>query len=377
MKLTEAVKGLAEKEALASKLAREREDAIRREQIAELRRLTKAENHRQDALRVIRDMAAMAEPPKLSPAPKAPKNAPHHVTALCTSDWQLGQRSALGASGGLYEQSTEITKRQIRRMWELVEIRHRIEATGKHIDEFVIFDLGDLVEGDQMRVSQAAEIDAPVTQQALDVLDLEAWLLNQALALFPRVRLLKVGGNHDRTSSKPGNAGLGELGYTDTYSWLVGAFLQRMFERSIDSGRLEIVNHESFFGTAIVADMRCVYEHGASFKTSVGSYGGVPFYPIANAARGYKEMLDGADLVLFGHHHKAMVLPMNGGWGWQVVNGALPPSSSWIQAGFKGYGRPTQIMLDLHREIGLTQWAALYLEQPEHGRPGQYWKGRK
>jgi hypothetical protein len=150
--------------------------------------------------------------------------------------------------------------------------------------------------------------------------------------------------------------------------------MRRMFERSIDSGRLELVNHDSFYGTAYIANLRCVYEHGSSFKTSTGSYGGVPFYPIANAARGYKEMLDGADLVLFAHHHKAMVLPMNGGWGWQICNGALPPSSSWIQSNFKGYGRPQQWMLDLHHEKGVTGWHPIYLEQPEHIRPGHYWK---
>jgi hypothetical protein len=367
----------AEKGRITERLVREREDAKRKADIAELRRLVKAENHRQDALKIIRDMAAMVEPPKMRAVAKPPKGAPLHVKGLVTSDWQMGQLSKLGASGGMYEQTSAITNRQLRQMWATLEWRHRIMAHGKRFEEFVLFDLGDLLEGDQMRVSQASEIDALVTKQALDVLDMEAWLIKQSLQLFPKVRVLKVGGNHDRTSSKPGNAGLGELGFTDTYSWLIGEFLKRMFERSIDQGRLEIVNHESFFGTAYVAGLRCVYEHGASFKTSTGSYGGVPFYPIANAARGYKEMLDGADIVLMGHHHKGMVLPMNGGWGWQIVNGALPPSSSWIQAGFKGYGRPVQVELEFHENKGLTDWAPIYLEQPEHGRPGQYWAKQK
>lgn len=362
---------------LKEKLTRHKEDAERRESIVEMKKLLSAEGHRQQALSIIKDMAARVEPPKYHPVMKSPKKAPRHTSALVTSDWQLGQAVQFGASGGLYTQTTAITKRQIHAMWDRFMLRHRIEATAKQFDEFVLWDLGDLLEGDQMRVSQAAEVDALVTQQAIDVLDLEAWLLTRALEVFPKVRLLKVGGNHDRVSSKPGNAGLGELGFTDTFSWLIGAFLQRMFERSIDQKRLHIENHESFFGTARVAGLRCVYEHGSSFKTSTGSYGGVPFYPIANAARGYKEMLDGADVILMGHHHKAMVLPMNGGWGWQVLNGALPPSSSWIQSGFKGYGRPTQIALDFHEDIGLTQWAPLYLEMPEHGRPGNFWKAKE
>lgn len=368
---------IAEKESeasLAGRLAKAKDDAARRAQITELKGLLKAENHRQSALRLIRDMSAQVEPVRFNPICKLSSRAPLHTSALVISDWQMGQWSKLGASGGIYTQTTAITKRQVKMLWERFMLRHRIEAKAKRFHEFVLWNLGDMIEGDQMRVSQAAEVDTPVTQQTLDCLDLEAWLIREALSVFPRVRVLRVGGNHDRTSQKPGNAGLGELGYTDTFSWLIGEFLRRMFERDINKSRLTLVNHESFFGTAVVAGLRCVYEHGASFKTSTGSYGGVPFYPIANAARGYKEMLDGADVILMGHHHRAMVLPMNGGWGWQILNGALPPSSSWIQSGFKSYGRPSQTMLDFHEDVGLTSWAPIYLEQPEHNKPGNYWK---
>ena len=362
---------------LGQRLARDKEDARRRSDISELRRLLSAENHRQDALRIVRDVAMMIEPPKHQPSVQAPKRAPRHVAGLVTSDWQMGQHSKLGASGGMYTQTTAITKRQIHQMWERFLDCHRIDSAAKQYKEFNLFNLGDLCEGDQMRVSQASEIDSLVTKQALDVLDMEAWLLIKALEEFETVIDRRVGGNHDRISSKPGNAGLGELGFTDTFSWLIGEFLKRMFERSIDQGRLQIINHESFYGTGEVAGLRCVYEHGASFKTSTGSYGGVPFYPIANAARAYKEMLDGADVVLMGHHHKAMILPMNGGWGWQIVNGALPPSSSWIQSGFKGYGRPQQWMLEFHERIGISGFRPIFLEQPEHMKPGQYWSKQK
>lgn len=360
-----------EGQALSDKLARERADALRREQAAELRRLTSAENHRQDALRVIRDMAALVEPPKLE-RPRPPKKAPRHTWAPVLSDWQLGQYTKMEATGGMFEQTSAVTKAQVRDLWKVLTHLYEIERHGKDIQELVIFSLGDLLENDQMRVSQAAHVDSLVTRQAIDVTDLLSWFLQQATALFPKVRLLHVGGNHERTSPKAGNAGLGELGYTDTYSWLIGEFLRRMFERSIDAGRLEIVNHESFFGTSIVANQRCVYEHGASFKASTGSYGGISYYSIANAAAGYQRMLDGADLVLMGHHHTAMVLPM--GNGWQVVNGALPPSSDYGQSKFKSVRRPVQVLLDLHHEQGLVNWKPVYLDTPNMVKPGEHWK---
>jgi predicted phosphodiesterase len=369
----------AKKEAdLADRLERERADALRRRDAAELKKLVSAENHRQDVLRLVKDFVVMAEPPKYTPPSKTgTKRLPHHTWGALLSDWQMGQLNTNQGTGGLFEQTTAITKEQVRLYWSLIEQQHRIQNSGKVVDELVYFSLGDLVENDQMRASQAGEIDTLVTQQAVDALDLEAWLLTQALATFPKVRMLHVGGNHDRTSPKAGSAGLGELGFTDTYSWLIGAVLQRMFERAIDSGRLEIVNHESFFGTAIVAGQRCVYEHGASFKASTGSYGGVSYYSIASAAAKYQAMLDGADMVLMGHHHRAMVLPMNGGFGWQIMNGALPPSSSFIQSNFKSVGRPTQILLDLHADRGLVGWSPLYLDTKHQLRPGQFWRGVK
>lgn len=359
-------------DALQARLNRQREDAQRHEELKELKRLVSIENHRQDALRAIRGMAPMLEPPKLQDAPIGLGKMPHHTWAPIVSDWQLGQKDTMEGTGRLFEQSSEITKGQVHEMWNRVALQHDIQSRAKVVDELVIFSLGDLMEGDQMRVSQAAHVDSLATKQALDVTDLEAWILNQALARFPKVRLLHVGGNHDRTSAKGGYAGLGELGYTDTYSWLTAEFLRRMFERAIDSGRLEIENYESFFGAAYVAGQRCVFEHGASFRASTGSYGGVSYYSIANAAAGYQKMLDGADLVIMGHHHVPMVLPA-GGWAWQIMNGALPPSSAFVQSNFKGYRRPSQIMLDLHPDLGLVGWHPMYLETKHTLRPGEFW----
>lgn len=358
---------------IQAKLDSARDDAERRHDITELKRLLSAESHRQDALAVIAEAVPLVNVPKLRPFKKTLReSAPAHTWGLVISDWQLGQKTSFADTGHLFEQTSEITKTQVRALWDLVAYLHTIYVSSLKIEELVIFSLGDLVEGDSMRVSQAAMVDSLVTKQAMEVFDLEAELIYNALALFPKVRVLHVGGNHDRLGGKGGQAGLGELGYTDTFAWVIGGMLQRMFKPAIEEGRLEIVNHESFFGTAIVAGQRCVYEHGASFRSSTGSYGGVSYYSIANAAAGYQRMLDGADLVLMGHHHKAMLLPM--GRGWQVMNGCLPPSSQFIQSNFKGIVRPTQVLLDIHHEHGLVGFKPLYIESPNMIKPGKFWE---
>jgi predicted phosphodiesterase len=349
-------------------LVRERESALRRQEIAEWKRLLSAKQRRDDYLRVIADHAPLLGVPKLAKASPIHVADPH-TWVLVLSDIHVGQRTRVEATGGIYEQSTEITWMQFKILWDkLVELY----SYNPDITELVILKLGDVVEGDGMRVSQAHGIDSLVTQQTIDATDMLSWLYQQAMTLWP-VKVYSVGGNHDRTSQKAGNAGLGENGYIDTFSWLQDAFLERLFTKSIVDGRISLTNHDSFYGAAKIAGQRFVYEHGASFRTGSGSYGGVSWYPISAAARSYMEMVDGADIVAFGHYHNSAVLPIKGGWGWQVLNGAFPPSTEWVQSSFKKVGRPSQTLLKMHPRTGLVSWQPIYLETDHMIKPGDFW----
>lgn len=374
-KLTKQLEQLqtAESRKLEARIAQERDDALRRAEIKELKTLLSAEVIKQDMLSVIAQHAPMLTPPTLELIDTSSHGRPRHTWVLLLSDLQYGQKTALEASGYVFEQSSEVAREQFALLRKKLEAILARESVGKDIDELVILDLGDNHEGDSMRVSQAMKVDCPVTVQCIETTDLIAELVTWALIRFKRVRYLKVGGNHDRISSKPGTAGLGELSMVDTFAWLQGEFLRRLFKQSIEDGRLDLVNHESWFGAAIIAGQRFVYEHGASFRASTGSYGGVSYYSIANAAAGYMRMLDGADIVCFGHFHQPMRLPMRGGWGWHIVNGAFPPSTEFVQSNFKGFGRPCQILLDFHDDYGLVADHPLYLDTSSMLQPGQFW----
>ena len=374
-KLTKQLEQLktAEARKLEDKIAQERDDAIRRAEIKELKTLLSAEALRQDMLTVIAQHAPMLTPPKLELISTGSPGRPRHTWVLLLSDLQYGQKTALEASGYVFEQSSAVAREQFALLRKKLEHILARESLAKDVDELVILDLGDNHEGDSMRVSQAMKVDSPVTVQCIETTDLIAELVTWALIRFKKVRYLKVGGNHDRVSSKPGTAGLGELSMVDTFAWLQGEFLRRLFGHAIADGRLNLVNHESWFGATEIAGQRFVYEHGASFRASTGSYGGISYYSIANAAAGYMRMLDGADIVCFGHFHQPMRLPLRGGWGWHIVNGAFPPSTEFVQSNFKGFGRPCQILLDFHVDYGLVADHPLYLETASMLQPGQFW----
>lgn len=358
----------------AQRLMREREKAERKADIKELNRLLSAQQVKEDLLQAITDHAPLLSVPPLDIGALDRKGRPKHTWALIMSDAQLGQKTTLQATGEIFEQSTEITTLQMKMLWRKIDELLWIARKAYDVDEFVLYDLGDQVEGDSMRASQAAKTDLPVTRQAVVFTDLQNEFIQNALNRFKKVRVHKVGGNHDRISSRPGLAGLGELDYVDTFSWICGAFQQRMFSKAIDEGRLEFHNYESFFGADLLCGKRVVFEHGASFKASSGSYAGISFYGIMNAARGYMEMLSGADMVLMGHFHKFMHLPLSNGWGDLIVNGAFPPSTEFVQSSFKAFGRPSQTLLEMHDEQGLVGVRRIYIETPNMLKPGQFWE---
>lgn len=341
--------------------------------LAEMRKRQTVETVRERYMKLVAEHLKALPPPKLKIDPPQRERA-DHTWVLVLSDWHVGQRTSLAETGGLFEQSTEITRIQIHDLCSTLVNMHKTWSTSVNVTEIVLLVLGDLVEGDDMRPSQHQGIDRLVIQQTLEAGDLLYAVTEQAMKLAPKVRVRIVGGNHDRTSRKPGYGGLGELGYLDTYAYLIGMMLKQRLSQAEETGRVDVRNSETFFDGDIICGQRVIYEHGASFRTGQGSYGGISYYPIANAARRYKEMLDGADLMVMGHFHQANLLNM--GRGFQVMNGALPASTQYVQSSFKAVSRPVQVLLDLQDKYGLVGFIPIYLEHAGIAEVGHYWKSR-
>jgi predicted phosphodiesterase len=339
---------------------------------SELKRLTRAYDAAETYRKTIKDAVDAIETPALETPPMVSYDAPTHTWVLVLSDIHVGQKTTIESTGMMFEQNLERVREQFVTLQDAFDRLWAIDSRAKRIPRLHILLLGDLVEGDGMRPEQAIQIDLLVTKQTVEVASLLNGFITYALTRFEEVDVDNVGGNHDRTSQKPGLAGLGQLGFHDTYAWLAGEFIRAAHARAILQKRLKLTNWESSFGYKLIAGQRAIFEHGASFKTSTGSYGGVPYYPITNAADKYRQMLDGADLVVFGHHHIPAVLPM--GRGWQVLNGSFTPSTNYVQTSFKRVGIPTQMLLDLHPKYGMVQAKAIYLPHDGIVKPGEIWE---
>jgi hypothetical protein len=358
---------------MEEKIEAERE-RLKQQQLAKtLMELQRGEAKRQEYLSAIRETLEAWSPSEPIPVRELPGSV-EVEWAIALSDWQVGQSTPLQSTGGVYEQTTALTRLQIDTLYKAIKDIHfvEVERGRKRVRRIWLNFLGDLVDGDCLRPAHAAQVDRVVMKQVIEVFDLCALFIRYILSLPGVEQVIAdfVGGNHDRTSSRPGNASLGEVDYVDTYAWLIGSLLQRLFE---NDPRVEIKNWETFFGYRKFAGMRHVFEHGASFRTSGSSYGGVPWYPIVNAAKGLIQMLGGAEVVWFGHFHQPAILPL-GQDGWIIMNGSLTASSQFIQSSFKAVRQPLQWLVEFHEEHGVTQFLPLYANVGQVAPAGSVWR---
>lgn len=206
---------------ISEAITREQERQRNQEMVRELAALQRTEAKRQQYIQTIRESLDAYEPSQIIPAAPYDPGVVEHAWVLQFSDWHVGQSTPIESTGGVYQQNTMITKSQVDQLLGAIEAVHAVQSQGQLIKKLLVLFLGDLVDGDAMRASQARKIDMLVTQQTVEVFDLVGYTLRRLLLLpgMESIEVHFVGGNHDRTSSKPGLAGLGELDYcvtTDT-----------------------------------------------------------------------------------------------------------------------------------------------------------------
>ena len=368
--LGRAIGGAPEGTDLESTLRRQTERDQEQAHRSELKKLTAMEERIRRYEGVLEGALTAYEPtPLVFVTPKTREKLPQHELILCTGDWHTGAVSKIHETGGVYEQNVETTRQQVFQLWDRIVRLHAIQSSGIHFTKLHIIALGDLIDNDDMRPSQHRSVEDVMTVQTVQAFDLFSWLCRQALTLFPEVEVEVVGGNHDRTGRSKGNAGLGELDYADTMSWLIGEFTKRLFA---DEPRIKVRNWNTYFGYKHVANHRVVFEHGSSIKWAANSYGGVPWYGVSMLPVKYASMLGAPDLMIIGHGHRPAVLPFGVG-AWQILNGALPATSLYEQSSFKSVHRPLQWLLSVHEKHGLTGFTPIYLDVPGTLKPGEIW----
>lgn len=346
----------------------DRKTATVKAEITDLKRLMNERDSVEDMRAIVEGAITPFQPIPFKPL-KSDTKKTIHEWVLELSDWHIGQLTTLDETGGLFQTNTPIAIQQIQTLWNALSQILAVESHGIEVETLHILSLGDMVDGDLMRVSQTRKVDKVVAEQYPIVFGLMVGLIKAALTKIKNVNVHVVGGNHDRFG-KYGDAGMGELAYIDNWSYILGTALEAAF---MDEPRVEVTNHKSFFGTTIVAGHKFAFGHGSDVNWASNSYAGLPYYSLNVAAERMKAMVDGYDVLAMGHGHVAMELPV--GFDSRVVmNGSLPGSSTFVQSKYKSVRRPMQTLIQMHERIGFLGKSPIYLDHEGVRTAAEMWE---
>lgn len=341
--------------------------AERRAEMKELRTLRTASVAREQYTATIAEHLGSYTPTVYDPPEGLRDDHADHLWVLHLSDWHIGQQIEGSRTGGLYYHDLAVAQEQVAKLrqvlWEIMR------DGGRKVRKLLVIVNGDIVEGDDMRPSQHREIEMLVTEQTMEGFDLLRALLDSLRPMIEEeIVVSNVGGNHDRASRRPGNAGLAELGYVDSYAWLIGAMLQRWYA---NDPTITVHNWETFFGRLVFGGHKLVHSHGSDVNWSTGGYAGVPWNAISMAGKKYASMLGEFDGLFFGHGHIPAWLPVDPA-SHIFMNGSLPTSTGYVQSKFKAVRRPVQQLIMYNRHGAVANYP-LYLDVGQAASADEIW----
>lgn len=166
-----------------------------------------------------------------------------------------------------------------------------------NIETFYIFDVGDNITNDRIFEGQLSEITCGVGAQVMKCFQYQSDFIKKMLEVFPRVVMIKLSGNHDRTISKPINEDP-----RNSFAYLGGQLLKERFR---DNKRVEIIVPESYTHTMEIRKHKYLLSHGNSIRGATLNSIERAVKDIANLA--YQEFYS---LVIIGHFHTSLKLPI-------------------------------------------------------------------
>ncbi len=274
---------------------------------------------------------------------------------LLLSDSHMGQASPARLDGN-YAYDSKIAALQWRRLTE--QTIHLCAIYG--ISELYLIDLGDDVDGDDMRPGQHRLVDKLAVEQSVEYANHLARLLRIIAEMGIMVHVYRVPGNHARVSQGKGIAGLAELDPMASYDWLAGEIVRGICQDAIDDGAITFSNDGSIYGTIDIYGQRILFEHGCSLSGGT-TVAGIPINSIIRAVQGYRDLEGHIDLYVHAHYHRFYTYTVP--YSTLVIgNGAFPPTSPFILSTYKARTRPEQTFLIVDEERGIGPIIPIWLD---------------
>jgi hypothetical protein len=271
---------------------------------------------------------------------------------LMASDWHVGEVISDREMDGLNAFNQDIARVRINKLFE-----RAIRISKKHMSEarypgIVYARLGDMVSGeihDELRETN----DLHSIEAVRCIADVEAEGIERLVKAFGRVHVVTTPGNHGRTTKKPYAKRFANTNYDTLSAWL----LEREFK---NNPNVTFETTESGDVLLPIYGYNFLLTHG----DRIGSRGGEGMVgPAATIARGVKKVRDyfnscgvRVDWVLCGHFHVRLELEHS------FTNGCLSGASEYSKSGRMEPSIPSQYLLFVHPERGVTARWPIYLE---------------
>lgn len=278
------------------------------------------------------------------------------------SDFHFGEVIELDHMGGVNSFNQKIARARAERLFKSVVDLLTEHWTGPPASILYVLVMGDMISGEiHEELAKTNDLlSIPAVRGVSECLIGGFELLLRQMPGLP-IEVVSIPGNHGRTTRKPENKSFALDSYDTLVAWSVQSWFKARGEKRINfyappSGETLL----DIFGWKIHVS------HG----DRIGSRGGTGFVgPAATVARGFQKVqMDYAsqgtpiDIILIGHFHSAMELPMG------FVNGCLSGPSEYSKSGRMRPEPASQWLLSIHRRHGVARRWKINAGSPSEGR---------
>ncbi len=312
--------------------------------------------------RLVRTAAHDFEPPARARPVKPSAKATRESVIQPISDLHAYELVSRARTRGFNEYTAEIMGARMRRLVEThLSIKDRMERGGGWaFERLVVACNGDLVSGTIHELERHA--DAPnIVQAVYGAGMLLAYVIRDLAAAYPEVEVFCTSGNHGRL---PDARRMQQKDPTRNWDTLVCLFAREHLRRL---GHVRWYIPDSYSVAYDVYGWRFLQTHGHDVK----SWNAIPWYGL-NRLVGNVNALEAArgtpiHYYLFSHFHSQSALEHAAGE--SFINGSVIGPNEFVINALGKADRPTQLMLCVHPEHGVTSRWPIRLDGAPDGEP--------
>jgi len=308
-------------------------------------------------------------PPEVAPDDKR-KGIREERPVFCLGDAHFGHYEPKGP----HKFDKDIARERVLQATSKFIATTRDRRSSARIDTCHLYFIGDMVEGEMMRLGQAHGIDSPVFLQAMyHAPGAMAEAIVALAAEFKELIIVAVPGNHGR-NGRFGNGAhpmtnWDRVAYQTCRHMVESALLklgkkgEKLWKRikwnlPTDRSLDEDCPDDDYLAIDYVFDWCNCLAHGENLRGK--GWGGIPFYAVEKMVTRYDAILDDPiDFMYMGHIHVHASIPSN--YRQVFVNGAIESSTTFVRKELMSANPPSQSAVFYDPELGPISEHTFYL----------------